>query len=223
MSTTVPRTRPRSRKQKALALQAQRRRTIRMFAAGTAAAIALLVIAIIVGGGGDEGSSTSETRPTTVTGGSLPSFAESDDPAIGLEIPGAEGESFEGTSVEIARNGSPKMLLFLAHWCSHCQAEVPVVQAWIEANGMPHGVELISVATATDRAQPNYPPSRWLDREGWTVPVLVDDASSTVGKAFGVTSYPFFVFVDGEGKVHHRAAGELPIEEIERVLSGLTP
>lgn len=35
---------------------------------------------------------------------------------------------------------------------------------------MPRGIELISVATATDPAQANYPPSKWLENEGWTVP-----------------------------------------------------
>lgn len=222
MSTTLPRSRPRSRKQKAIALQAQRRRTARLFAVGIVAAGALLALAIFVSRGDtDTKGSNAETRTVTVTGEALPSFVETSDPGVGLQIPEAEGASFDGSGVDIALDGTPKMLVFLAHWCPHCQAEVPVIQAWIEAHGLPHGIELISVATATDRAQPNYPPSKWLESEGWTVPVLVDDADSTVGKAFGVTSYPFFVFVDGDGKVHHRAAGELPIEEIESVLAAL--
>jgi cytochrome c biogenesis protein CcmG/thiol:disulfide interchange protein DsbE len=224
MSTTVHRNRPRSRKQKAIALKVQRRRSAKLFAAGTAILVALLVLAIMVTRGGtDRGSSGVETRSVTVAGGSLPGFADTDDPGVGLPIPEVKGGSFDGATIEIENNGIPKMLIFLAHWCPHCQAEVPVVQAWIEQEGFPQGVDLISIATATDPAQPNYPPSEWLESEGWMVPVLVDDPGSTVGEAFGVTSYPFFVFVDGEGDVHHRAAGELPIEAIETVLGELTP
>jgi hypothetical protein len=69
---------------------------------------------------------------------------------------------------------------------------------------------------------PNYPPSAWLEREGWTSPVVVDDRASTVGATFGVTGYPYFVFVDGNGRVAHRASGELPISYIEERIVDLT-
>lgn len=51
--------------------------------------------------------------------------------------------------------------------------------------------------------------------------MLVDDQGSSAGGAYGVTSYPFFVLVDDEGNVHHRA-GELSIEAIEGVVDALT-
>ena len=74
----------------------------------------------------------------------------------------------------IAADGRPKILLFLAHWCPHCQREVPIVQGWLDAGGLPQNVDLISIATSIDPARPNYPPEAWLTREGWEPTVLVD-------------------------------------------------
>lgn len=206
-----------SKKALAAEREARRRRSQRFFVAGVAGLIALLVVAIMLTRSQDtESPSIRQTREVSVSGEALPPLEETDD-AIGMKIPEAAGESFTGGTTRVDASG-PAVILFLAHWCPHCQAEVPVVQSWLDSGGLPDGVDIVSVSTATDPAQPNYPPSEWLEREGWSVPVLVDDADSTTAAAFGVNSYPFFVFVDSEGRVHHRASGELGIEHIESIL-----
>ena len=89
----------------------------------------------------------------------VPLFEQpSGDAAVGLTIPTVGGSDFAGQPVSIALDGKPKVILFLAHWCGHCQAEVPVVQDWIEAGGAPDDVEIISVAAGIDPSLPNYPP-----------------------------------------------------------------
>ena len=100
------------------------------------------------------------------------------DPAIGRPAPQVHGFDFDGTPVAITADGRPKVAIFLAHWCPHCQAEVPLIQSWIEAGGVPDGVDLVSIATGIDSAAPNYPPDAWLEREGWTVPVIADPTNS---------------------------------------------
>ena len=110
----------------------------------------------------------------------LPTFTDAaTDQAIGRPIPEVSGTDFDGTSVRIAADGRSKILLFLAHWCPHCQREVPVVQTWLGAGRLPAAVDLISIATAIDPNLPNHPPDAWLAREGWTPPVLVDGDDST--------------------------------------------
>jgi thiol-disulfide isomerase/thioredoxin len=187
--------------------------------------LALLALAFLLTrpeGGTDTTTPTRETAPVSIQGTGLPVFqATEGDPAIGMEMPAIEGRDFSGRHVGITQDGHPKIVMFLAHWCPHCQAEVPVVQEWLDG-GATHGhLDLISVATATDPAQPNYPPSEWLSREGWTAPVILDDAESSAGVAAGVSSYPFFVFVDENGEVSSRAAGELSIEQIEAAVAAL--
>jgi thiol-disulfide isomerase/thioredoxin len=156
-----------------------------------------------------------------ITGAALPTFTKTaGDPAVGQTIPAVEGSNFSGAPVSIALDGKPKVILFLAHWCSHCQAEVPVMQAWLDAGGAPEGVELISVATAIDATLPNYPPEEWLAREGWTVPVIVDRTGS-VATAYGLSAFPFWVFVNADGTVKGRMTGELPIADIETIIASL--
>jgi hypothetical protein len=85
---------------------------------------------------------------------------------------------------------------------------------------MPDGIDLVSIATAIDPTRPNYPPDAWLAREGWTVPVMVDSTNS-VASAFGLSAYPYWVFLDGDGKVVMRTTGELAINDLEAILTGL--
>jgi thiol-disulfide isomerase/thioredoxin len=193
-----------------------------------AGVVALFALAILLtrsddGGGGSTSTvEHRETAPVTIEGEALPAFEDSqDDPAVGSDFPAISGQDFTGRPVRIADDGTPKMVMFLAHWCAHCQAEVPVVQEWLDAGSAHDAVDVVSVVTATDETQPNYPPSEWLQREGWTAPVILDDATYSAGAAAGVTSYPFFVFVDGDGKVAARAAGELPIETIEAAIDAI--
>jgi thiol-disulfide isomerase/thioredoxin len=157
-----------------------------------------------------------ESGAVTVSGGQLPPLAQDGaDPAVGRRAPALSGTDFEGRAVASAAKVKPQVLLFLAHWCPHCRNEVPAIASWLAREGMPAGVSLMSVATATDDARPNYPPSAWLQREHWPLPVLLDDSSGTAANAYGLTGFPFFVFVNADGTVAGRSAGELPVEDLK--------
>ncbi len=146
----------------------------------------------------------------SVSGSALvPYDGSSPDPAVGLVPPELTGQDFAGAPVSITDDGEPKVVMFLAHWCPHCQREVPKVQSWLDTNGMPPGVSLYAVPTATVEGRDNYPPSQWLLGKNWTVPVLVDDAAGTAATAWGLRSYPYFVAVGPDGTVVKRASGEL--------------
>ncbi|GIU96693.1 MAG: hypothetical protein KatS3mg013_0496 [Actinomycetota bacterium] len=185
------------------------------------ALVVAAIIAFVAAGGGDGRESSAPGR-VTVTGQSLPALPEGSDPAVGLPAPTLEGRDFEGRPVRIEDDGRPKAIIFLAHWCPHCQREVPLVQDWLDREGMPAGVDLYSVATAIDPAQPNYPPDEWLRREGWTPPVLVDDAKESAASAYGLTGFPFWVFVDADGNVTSRFAGELTIDQLQGYLATIS-
>jgi thiol-disulfide isomerase/thioredoxin len=155
------------------------------------------------------------------SGASLPVFAATTgDPAIGRPIPEVQGASFDGSSVAIHADGRPKLLLFLAHWCPHCQREVPVVQAWLDAGRLPGAVDLISVATASDPARPNYPPADWLRREHWQPPVLVD-ADNAAADRFGLSAFPYWVAVRSDGTVASRVTGELTPAQLDALAASV--
>jgi len=160
-----------------------------------------------------------EVDAVTVAGEPLATY----DPAAeepGATAPTAVGPSLlDDTTVDVPVAGTPTMLVFLAHWCEHCQAEVPVLQAWVNDGGLRDDVALRAVATSIDPARPNYPPEAWLSGEGWTAPTLIDDGS--LAQAYGVTSFPFWVFIDGDGVVQGRAIGELDMATVGRAVDAL--
>jgi len=131
----------------------------------------------------------------------------------GKEIPEAKGQSFDGTPVDIRSDGRPKLILFVAHWCPHCQREVPLLAKYLKSNPLPKGVDLYTVSTSVVKERGNYPPSAWLDKQGWTAPTLADSDDEKTAAAFGLPGFPYFVAVDGSGKVVARTSGEITTDD----------
>ena len=169
----------------------------------------------------DPPTKSTASTSVVVTGTGLPGLvATTDDPAIGHPIPEVRGASFDGSPVAIKADGRPKLLLFLAHWCPHCQREVPVVQAWLDAGRLPSSVDLISVATSTDPNRPNYPPDAWLRREHWQPPVLVDGDNAAADR-FGLSAFPYWVAVHADGTVASRVTGELTPGQLDALAAAV--
>jgi thiol-disulfide isomerase/thioredoxin len=187
------------------------RRTL-VIAAVLVVVLAAVVAAVAAGGGDDDVDLASELGAPSVAGAALAPLEEGvPDPALGQPAPTAtEG----GTTV-----GEPGQLVaFVAHWCPHCRAEVPRLVEWIDAGDIPaDAIKLVS--TSVDEKAPNYPPSAWLEDEAWPGEVLLDSAAGDVARAFGVSGFPFFVAIDGEGRVAARASGELTLQQVEALLA----
>jgi cytochrome c biogenesis protein CcmG/thiol:disulfide interchange protein DsbE len=188
---------------------------------------AAAIIAVVSSRGGDDDAASGDspagaiaTGEVTVEGTPLPQVEDlGDDPAVGRAFPALEGQDlFTGAPLAIAADGSPKVVMFLAHWCPHCQAEVPRIVEWLQENGQPEGVELYGVSTGVAESRGNYPPAAWLSGEGWDVPTMADSADGAAAAAAGLSSYPFFVVVDADGNVVARDAGELEMSRFEELI-----
>jgi thiol-disulfide isomerase/thioredoxin len=196
---------------------------------GVVLVVVVIGLVVFLSGGSDGGGgSKQETAKVTISGEDLPPMEASglptpdQDPAVGAIPPKLVGESFDGSEVVVdPEDGTAKCVVFLAHWCPHCQAEVPKIQQWIDEGNQPEGVEIISVATATDDTKNNYPPSQWLDREGWTPDVLLDDAGTSALQSYGQGGFPYFVMIGADGKVVQRGSGELPEAEWDAAMNAL--
>jgi thiol-disulfide isomerase/thioredoxin len=181
--------------------------------------------AIVLGACGSSGGSSATSTSTggkggsheygtvTISGTTLPRFVDSSsDPAVGDTIPTVKGENFAGDPVTISpTTGKAQMVVFLAHWCPHCNREAPRLDAYLKANQgkTPANVDLTIVPTGSTDKAPNWPPSQWVVQMGLSsVNTLVDDKEQTAAAAFGLSSYPFIVMVDKDGKVVERRAGE---------------
>jgi thiol-disulfide isomerase/thioredoxin len=196
-----------------------RRNTYILIGVGLAMVAVLVAVVLLVGNDDDTtanggGSASQQTAPVKITGDALPTLPETgNDPAVGSEAPQATGEEFGGNEVTLLRGEQPTMVVFGAHWCPHCQREIPLIADWMGSGGT-QGIDVVLVATATNKNSPNYPPSAWLDREGWKGRVILDDEEGSLAKAYGLTGYPLIVFVDAEGKVTKRVSGEVPIDQL---------
>ena len=180
------------------------------------------VVAIVAGRGGSSsggGASPSggtivpsgnvEYGQVAVSGAALPQMSDTGtDPAVGSVFPSITGQQFDGKQLTIAPDGKPHIIMVVAHWCPHCQAEVPRIQKWLDKDGMPADVELVTVATSNDPAKGNFPAADWLRREKWSVPTIVDDKQTQAGTALGVSGFPYFIVTDAQGKVVYRTSGE---------------
>jgi thiol-disulfide isomerase/thioredoxin len=206
-----------------------RRRHLRSVAIGAAVAVVLAVVFVVAALlGGEGGSSPTGALPTqtgavSVQGRALADFPESgQDQAIGQPAPDLGGSSFDGTPVKITNDGTPKLIVFLAHWCPHCQAEVPRIVSLQERGALPASVRIYAVSTGVNPDYANYPPSAWLERERWTSPVLRDDENGSAARAYGLTGYPMIVFVDRHGAVVARTSGEQMDQTILNLLKQIS-
>lgn len=166
-----------------------------------------------------------QARPVQITGAPLPELKSGDgDAAVGLTIPEVTGASFDGSPVSITNDGRAKLILFVAHWCPHCQKEVPLIVKHLADKALPSTVEMIAVSTSASADKPNYPPSEWLAIENWTWPVLVDSEKGEAALAYGLPGFPYFVAADANGKVVARSSGEIPMDQFDALVQkAMTP
>ena len=171
--------------------------------------IVWLAIAIAGEGAVDEAIAFGEV---TVDGNDLPFFeSASGDPAVGVTAPTVTGETFDGEQRTIGPDGNAKIVVMLAHWCPHCQAEVPVVQGWVDAGALPEGVDLYGVTVMTNRVRDGrtWPPRDWLEDEGWTSPTIKDDQQNSIVNAYGMTGTPTYVVLGPDNENLGRISGEI--------------
>lgn len=151
-----------------------------------------------------------------VTGDNLPRFTENSkkDLAVGKPLPTLVGTTMQDEKGTITAEDGAQIIAVMAHWCPHCQKEIPKIRDWAEEN-LPDGVSIRGVSTAASESQPNFPPAEWLASEEWTYPTLLDDEADSAAEALGTQGYPFILFVNADGTIAKRFSGEMPIEDIE--------
>ena len=166
-----------------------------------------------------------QVSDVSLEGAPLPRFeGEEPDPAMEMQAPAFAATAFDGTEVSVLPgDGTAKVIGFFAHWCPHCQRELPRIADWMTGNELPPGVEVIAVSTAVDAGRPNYPPSAWFAQEQWPAVVVRDSAESEIGDAYGLGGFPYTVGIDADGRVVARVAGELNDEAWEFLLDFVAP
>jgi thiol-disulfide isomerase/thioredoxin len=174
---------------------------------------------------------TAEMRPVEVRGESLPVLETKDiaaDPARGMTAPVVIGEDFDSNPVRIdpAADGTT-LAVFLAHWCPHCNREVPRINELRDDGLFPEGLNIVGVSTGINPNNPNWPPSEWFEEIDWSYPVIADSVDMAretfiAADAYGLDGFPFMVLMGADGTVLARWSGEVDKDELlERIEDNL--
>jgi len=170
-----------------------------------------LVIAIAISAVSGGTSDEDVYGEVTAEGQNLPPFGgdASNDDGVGQTAPTLTASNPDGSTISIAPDGRPKVIMVMAHWCPHCQNEVPRVVEWLQAGNKPENVDFYAVSTLLQKVRGNWPPQEWLQREGWDVPTIHDDQSNTAAAALGLVGTPYWIVLDGNNEVLFRISGEI--------------
>ncbi len=165
------------------------------------------------------GDDVQETRPVEVTGDPLPSLSTvvDTDPAIGMAMPVVAGATFDGNAMSVggATDGAT-LYTFLAHWCPHCNDEIPELIELDNRGGLPDGMNVVAISTGVDPTGPNYPPSEWLVDKNWPFewPVMADSEAAEAFVVNGGSGFPYLLLVDADGNVLARDSGAKSAEDL---------
>lgn len=193
----------------------RRRRPFPLFAIIVAVVVLLGAVVIATSLTKEESDRPSDSQQfgvVEISGTPLVEFdADVADPAVGAAVPVISGVDFSDRSMAIGDTGRPTLVVFLAHWCPHCNRETPRLRAYLDTAGLPTDVDILLVPTGSNETAPNWPPSSWIKDQGLgDVPLLLDDDDGTAANAFGLDGYPFLVLLDADNKVIERRSGEQP-------------
>ena len=159
-----------------------------------------------------------ENRPVEVTGAPVPEHDKeaAADPAIGTPLPTLTGQTFDGQPITVGGpSDGPTLVVYLAHWCPHCNDEIPELITVNQRGGFADDLTVVGISTGVDPSAPNYPPSEWLVDKGWPWRTLADTAESTSFVVSGGSGFPYMVVLDAEGNILARDSGEKPADELE--------
>jgi thiol-disulfide isomerase/thioredoxin len=191
------------------------------------------IFAVLASGGSDNSSSTTTTfpsgngsvaaaefQPVAVTGTALARLGDGQtDASKGAPGPVLKGYSLTGLPVNVnpATDG-PTMLVFLAHWCPHCNREIPRLIDWKEQGLVPDNLRVVGITTGSRNDQANWPPSEWIETMKWPFEVMADSETQQAAAAYGVDGYPFMVILDAQGNVAKRTSGEVEVADLVSII-----
>ena len=183
------------------------------------AVVAIAAVVLTSGGDGDDAATDGPVfGAVTVEGDPLPEGQYPDDPSVGTTVPTLRGTDYDGDETAIVPGAEgPLMIVVMAHWCPHCNDEVPLLVEWGESGDVPEGLQVVGVSTAAREGAEHFPPGPWIDELGWEWPVLADDEAQSAAAAVGTTGYPYMLFVAADGTVQAHVSGEQPIEVVQQL------
>lgn len=165
---------------------------------------------------------TGQFQEVNVEGSFLPELPkDAADPAIGTAAPALSGFDFRSNPVSVNAPDDTRdtLLVFLAHWCPHCNDEIPHLIEWKESGAIPENLRVVGITTGSRNDAPNWPPSDWISEKKWPFEVLADSEQQTAALAYGLTAYPFMAVVDADGVLQKRLSGVVKPDDLTQIVT----
>ncbi|MBA2321501.1 MAG: TlpA family protein disulfide reductase [Deltaproteobacteria bacterium] len=117
-----------------------------------------------------------------------------------------------GQEVRLAEQaGKVVVLSFWATWCGPCKEEMPHLSKMYNEKKAA-GLVVLSISTDDARSASKVKP--FIEKMGYTFPVLLDRESTVIGAYNPSKTLPFTVIVDRQGNIAHVASGYNPGDEV---------
>lgn len=134
----------------------------------------------------------------------------------GQPAPSISGQDmYTGRQVSLQEmKGKPTLVTAWAHWCPHCQKELPIIQQLSKEEAGNFNFLTVSTSAGSQPASAQYAtPATLMQTQGITMPSLRDDGTKGA-QALGVEGFPTLLMVDENGIVVGKASGELPKDQL---------
>ncbi len=183
--------------------------------------IMVLVFSLLLGitGCSDYLPSPTETPDSSPTDTPTPTPV---DTGINFTLPDLDGK--EVSLLEF--RGKPVLVFFFKSYCSYCKEEAPAIQdVYRRHQGE---LQVLGVAVNEKRASgdliaPTEEYTRmirsgFVNSNGWTFPVLIDDYGKVQRECFTRLGVPAFLFLNEKGEVQHTVTDPVSKNKLESLL-----
>lgn len=123
----------------------------------------------------------------------------------------------DGNSVRLSDyRGRPVVLNTWATWCGPCRAEMPDLER-LHQEYRHQGV----IVLAVNIGEPRERVAGFIQDNGFTLPVLLDETASAVARPYRISALPTTFFIDHVGQIASIKVGMMDLAEMKRRLSEL--
>lgn len=131
---------------------------------------------------------------------------------VGSALPSISGVDYANTKVSVNPAAGPVTLVFIAHWCEYCKAEIQSLHAAL-LRGSYEPVEPLFAVSTRHLPFLSWPPSEVLKLQDFPGKVIVDTDSS-LASYFQIRTTPTWYFTDSNGLIAKIVTGTLTPEEV---------
>jgi peroxiredoxin len=127
-------------------------------------------------------------------------------------------ETLEGGKVSLSDyRGQIVLLNFWATWCAPCRAEIPAIEAVLEAR---QGQEFVVLGVNYQESRERVGP--FAEELGMSYPILLDETGKVM-QTYRAPGLPMSVLLDEQGVIQQRHPGLLTESQLEGYLAALLP